>query len=197
MTKHPPPCVGGNGSDTDLALPDQVTAIYLTHKSVLLRFLTRSLGSSRDVEDIAHETFVRLLSQSCPQRIESPVALLKRIALNIVRDGFRSERYRRTQMRGIDVPLLSGHPDPGPEQTAADRQRLAQLRQAIDALPPRCREVFVLHKMHGRSQAEVAATLGISRNMVERHVIRAYAQLRDAMDENADPGIDNGTASRA
>lgn len=197
MNEHAPPGVGGAVAEPDLAVPDQVTALYLSHKGPLLRFLTRSLGSSRDAEDVAHETFARLLAAPCRDRIESPIALLKRIALNIVRDGFRSERYRRAQMAGIEAPLLSGQPDPGPERVVADRQRLSRLRAAIDALPPRCREVFVLHKMHGKSQAEVAAALGISRNMVERHVIRAYAQLRDAVADPEDRGIDKEPPCRA
>ena len=55
----------------------------------------------------------------------------------------------------------------------APARRGARVRSpaaAIESLPPRCREVFVLHKVHELPQAEVALTLGISRKAVEKHV---------------------------
>lgn len=189
MTDSAPP-------GTRLPLPDQVTSIYLDHKGPLLRFLARTLGNSRDAEDVAHETFARLLTLRA-DRIDSPMALLKRIAVNILRDGFRAERYRRERMLGLEEPPLTSQPEPDPEQILCGRQRLLRLRDAIDTLPPRCREVFVLHKVHGKSHSEVAATLGISRNMVERHIIRAYAQLRETMDDEPRQGVDKTAARRA
>jgi RNA polymerase sigma-70 factor (ECF subfamily) len=68
------------------------------------------------------------------------------------------------------------------ERSIEQRERLALLRGAIDELPPRCREVFVLHKLDGLSHADVADRLGISRNMVEKHVIRAMRHFRDRLD---------------
>lgn len=177
------PAAGGT------ALTEQVNGAYLTHKSSLLRFLTRTLGNSRDAEDVAHEAFARMLSLPEQATVDHPLALLKCIALNIIRDTFRRERYRRQQVIGLEEPLVSAQPEPDPEQVAAARQRLARLRDAIDDLPPRCREVFVLHKVHGLPHAEVARRLGISRNMVERHVIRAYAQLREVMNDTPS-GVD-------
>ena len=60
------------------------------------------------------------------------------------------------------------------------QQRLAAAQRVIEGLPPRCREVFWLCKVEGHSQPRIAATLGISLNMVERHLMRALLDLRAA-----------------
>ena len=66
-------------------------------------------------------------------------------------------------------------PDRSPSaETRIDaRERLAILAGAVEELPPRCREVFMLRKVEGLDQAEIARRLGISRNMVEKHLRKA------------------------
>jgi len=71
---------------------------------------------------------------------------------------------------------------PGPERHAAARQQLARLQQAVDSLPARCREIFVLHKFDGRPQKQIAEQFGISLNAVEKHLIRALVRLRQHLD---------------
>jgi RNA polymerase sigma-70 factor (ECF subfamily) len=58
---------------------------------------------------------------------------------------------------------------------------LRTLAQAIESLPPRCRDVFVLHKIHEWPQAQVAAHLGISIKTVEKHMRTALACCRFAL----------------
>ena len=58
------------------------------------------------------------------------------------------------------------------------RQRLRAFAETIAALPPRCREAFVLSRFEGLANGEIAGRLGISRNMVEKHVMRALLACR-------------------
>ena len=58
--------------------------------------------------------------------------------------------------------------------------RLGAVQRVIQGLPARCREVFWLCKVEGHSQPQIAAMLGISLNMVERHLMRALLDLRAA-----------------
>lgn len=175
----------------------QIAQFYAAHKPSLHRFLIGRLGNGRDAEDVVHETFTRLLAAGTAAVIENPMALLRTIAVNIVRDGLRSERFRRTQTQGLTEPILQAASEPDPEESASARQRLRLIRLAIDDLPPRCREVFLLHKMQGKSHSEVAAALGISRNMVEKHVIRAYAHLRAVLDRSDGTVVDKEPPPKA
>lgn len=160
----------------------ELEQLYRDHKTRLYRLVCRHLSDPSRAEDVTHEAFIRLATRTDLPAARNPLALLTRIAVNIIRDGFRSERYRDQCEPALRQHLSDLHQHPDPERHSAGRQELARLRDAIDQLPPRCREVFIMHKVHGLSHADVARTLGISRNMVEKHVIRAYTQLRDGRD---------------
>lgn len=62
------------------------------------------------------------------------------------------------------------------------KQRMQALQNIIDCLPPKCRQVFWMHRIEGQPQLEIAAELGISLNMVERHMIRALVDIALAKD---------------
>jgi RNA polymerase sigma-70 factor (ECF subfamily) len=51
-------------------------------------------------------------------------------------------------------------------------------------LPPKCREAFVLNRIEGWTQAEVARHMGLSKNMIERYVMRAIQYARDRMHQH-------------
>jgi len=52
------------------------------------------------------------------------------------------------------------------------------ITKAIETLPPRCREIFVKHKIEGMKQKDIAVQLGISVKTVENHIQNAYQRLR-------------------
>ena len=52
------------------------------------------------------------------------------------------------------------------------------MAKAIEQLPNRCQQVFILSRLHGLANGEIAELLGISRNMVEKHIIRALLHCR-------------------
>jgi RNA polymerase sigma factor (sigma-70 family) len=56
------------------------------------------------------------------------------------------------------------------------------LYAAIEALPPKCRQVFIMRRFHDLSQDEIARRLGVSRNMVEKHLRLALERCRAALD---------------
>jgi RNA polymerase sigma-70 factor (ECF subfamily) len=58
-----------------------------------------------------------------------------------------------------------------------DRQRLRQVIAALEELPARTRDIFVLFRLDRLKQSEIAAQMGISVSAVEKHVVRAVAHL--------------------
>ncbi|RKP53663.1 RNA polymerase sigma factor [Pararobbsia silviterrae] len=149
----------------------------------LLRFLSRLVKDGEMASDITQESYVRVLSlRDAGTPIADPRALLYRTARNLVIDTYRRATVRTQHvdaLEEIDEPVadVSHQPEHAWESSA----RAHALVAAVDALPARCREAFVLHKFEGLSQREVAARMGISLNMVEKHIIRGVLACKQQL----------------
>ncbi|MGE5548447.1 MAG: RNA polymerase sigma factor [Solirubrobacterales bacterium] len=161
---------------------DAIGQIYIENRRRLRRFLASRLARDADADDALQEVFIRVLSLGGGREVSSPLGLIYKVAANFAVDLARGDRVRAAVIVAGDEDLarLPAN-DPDPETTASQRQRHRRLEQAIDELPPRCREVFVLHRFEEMTYPEIAARLGISRNMVEKHIIRALCHLRARM----------------
>ena len=180
MTRHPTPAAW-LGLDLRWAYGSLLPAIW------------RSTRCIHRAQDVLHDAFVRYALSGRHEGIAQPHAYLRVVARTVLADQMAHER------RFVPLPHLAGEPDspapgrradaiavqeaftaPSAEVLADLQQRLAAAQRVIEGLPPRCREVFWLCKVEGHSQPRIAATLGISLNMVERHLMRALLDLRAA-----------------
>lgn len=163
-----------------------VERLFLEHHTQLTRALTRAFGCESRACDAAQDTYLRLLRYRAAP-VGNPKAYLFRCAVNALSDQVARERRPEISQQPVDA--IAGRvpaADPPPDKTVCDRQRLRLLSEAIDALPPRCREVFLMSRIDGLANAEIAVRLGISRNMVEKHIVRALVICRARLDEAAD-----------
>ncbi|MCF8477375.1 MAG: sigma-70 family RNA polymerase sigma factor [Pseudolabrys sp.] len=151
--------------------------------SELRAFARRKVGNPAAAEDLVQEACLRLASPQS-EIIDNPRAFLYRVVGNLIIDFQRKER---TRTRNV-VALLDGvdAPDEAPdvERQLVAKQRLAILSHAIAQLPPRCRECFVMRRFDGLGQDEIARRMGISRNMVEKHLrlaaVHCATRLRES-----------------
>jgi RNA polymerase sigma-70 factor (ECF subfamily) len=152
--------------------------MFERHYAAIRRLLRYRLRGSDWADDLVQETYARVLTAHAQRPVESPQAFLVRTATNLVTDFHRGEQRKS---RVIDPHLDASEVDlPGePLEDAMTRQdELARLQAAIEALPSKCRRIFVLHKIEGYSQGEIASRFGISVDAVEKHVGRAMVRLR-------------------
>lgn len=152
---------------------------FRQHKRALLRLLRRRVGNEDDAAEIAQEAYLRLLRYEHERDPGAIRALLYRIAINLVR-----MRAREMQRRGgYDVPLEPNTEwlacgTPSQEQQLIDRQRLDLLMSAIQSLPEKCHQVFILSRFHDMSYPQIAERCGISVKMVEKHISKALLVCR-------------------
>ena len=160
-----------SAEDTSPALSVHET-IRCYHTS-LLRFLRQRLRVKEDAADVAQEAYVRLLQYEGSKSIASPSSMLFRIAINVANDLSRSESTRRKadEQSLEDVEIASDEPDV--ERRIAAEQDLDLLYAAIEELPPKCKNVFLLSRVKRMSYPQIAQHCGISVKMVEKHISHA------------------------
>jgi len=137
----------------------------------LLNFCARALGNRDAAADVVQEAYARILSaRQAGREIRDPRALLYRIVRNLMIDGHRRLAARPDLgAQSDDAASPAGHQ---PDDIYAASQYALALGRAIETLPARCREAFLLNRFEGLSHQEIAERMGISRNMVAQHVIR-------------------------
>lgn len=149
----------------------------LPHESGLRRWLMRRTPASMDVDDVIQETYAKLATLAEVDHIAAPKAYVYQTALSIILQEDRRTRARQIDGDGEVALLTTPSPEPLQDQQAEARQELARVHDAIAALPEKCREVFVLRRVEGLSQREIATKLNLSESTVEKHVGRGIRML--------------------
>lgn len=143
----------------------------------LLRRVTRYTRGRGDAEDLLHTAYVRLERYRTEHEVENPGAFMVRTAVNIAVDTHRHEKFwetggaGKTGQRADDAPLQ--------DEVIAARERLARVKEGLAKLPPRTREIFLMHRLEGRKYREIAVQFGISQSAVEKHIARAMLFLTE------------------
>lgn len=152
--------------------------------SDLLLSISRRTRCVHRARDVLHDSLLRYVLTQRRDRIVQPHAYLRTVVSTVLSDHHReASRYEPFAVEAADGgAALPEATAPSAERLADVQQRLRAVQRILDCLPPRCREVFWLFRIEGQSQPEIAARLGISLNMVERHVMRALLDLRAARD---------------
>lgn len=130
-----------------------------------------------DIDDLAQEVFVRLLRYSNDTTVENPQGYLFRIAANVANEWRERARVRHPH---DDVWLedlqIDAKNQPENATRIDDRDRLVQA--AVQRLPPRQREILLLHIQDGLTYKQIAQHKGLTYRIVLRDLTRAYSFLR-------------------
>lgn len=145
-----------------------------------LRALLRRHGRSRDdADDLIQEAFLRL-HVYCKGE-DKPDAFLYRTVLNLSVDMHRKERRHLYSGESVEQLVLSDA-RPTLDEDFAASQRLTRAALVLDALGPRTREIFIMHRVEGHGCAHIAQHFGISLSAVEKHIARAVLSLMDVVE---------------
>jgi RNA polymerase sigma-70 factor (ECF subfamily) len=152
--------------------------LFKKYQPMLFRIVLHRIGDADAAHDIVQETFVRLWNHRGSLRPELPLlAYLLRISTNLVYDRAKHLNVRSRLETSIPATSPSGGDDP--EEFAQLNMLEEKLAEVVrTGLPARCREVFLLSRMEGMSNAEIASRLGISPKTVENQITRALKILR-------------------
>ena len=149
----------------------------------------RMTGNAADAEELAQDTFLRAYSSLKDFRVGSRFhPWLYTIALNLCRNHLRRRSLlkwvplhaQRGEDRPVEIDLPARSPDP--EQTLRERESEERLQHALEALPPKYREVFLLRQSEELSYEEIAEMTGLPLGTVEVRLFRARKRLLSALE---------------
>lgn len=148
-----------------------LSALYRDHHGWLAGWLRRRLGSAHDAADLSHDTYERLMVSGRLPEAGQARAFLTQIAKGLVIDLFRRRTLETAYLEALAQP-------PEPHMPSAEGRALAletlmAVDAALDALPARARQVFILSRFEGLTYSEIAAQLGVSVALVRKHMLRA------------------------
>lgn len=157
-----------------------VDLLYRDRAGALQRRIRAQVGSSEEASDIVQEAFSRLLGARSGPSVRNPGAFLNRIVRNLLID-----RSRRAAVQPHHVALepdteISVPPDQG--QALELKQMRQRYRDIVASLPPRTREVFLLHRIEELGYREIAERLDISIRTVEWHIAQAIYRIGKELD---------------
>lgn len=169
MTALPPP--------TD-PMP-HVQQLYLGHHAWLLTRLNARLRNLADAQDLASETFLRVVGSRDVTQVQEPRAFLTTIAKRLL-----FTLWRRRELEQAYLDTLAQRPEdlaPSPEDRALLLETLEHIANALDGLPLKARQAFLLSQLDGLGYQAIADELGISHSTVRRHMADAFGRIALAM----------------
>ncbi len=140
----------------------------------LVRYAMAMLHSQDVAEDVVQQVFEKLWTKRVNIAIHtSAKSLLYRSVHNACLDELRKNKVRQNF-----VSMERNQTEQVVDQQLENKELGKQIAAAIDDLPAKCKQVFVLARQHEMSYAEIANTLEISNKTVENHMGKALKTLR-------------------
>lgn len=150
-------------------------AVFEAHHAAVLRLAYLLVGDRTLAEDLTADAFARTYPRWRRGRIDDVGAYLRRAVVNGARSWGRRDSTARRYLPRLVEPDVA-------DDLSAERDRLWW---ALGQLSPRQRAVLVLRYYEDRSEAEIAALLGVSRGTVKTLASRGLARMRDLLEREA------------
>lgn len=151
--------------------------IHTQTRKPLLASLQRMLEPAQ-AEEVLQEAYLKLLLALREERAPEPRAFLYRVARNQAISRLRHQKVVEQQGSHVQMAMQSQQHEAIESRVSREEEQGALL-EAINALPPKCRQVLVMRKIDGFSHGQIAGVLGISTKTVENHLARGMRLCRE------------------
>ncbi len=175
----------GNLCEATHTPPDDIETILALYEQRIFRFLLLSIRDRDVAHSLTQDTFYRAWAARASFRNDCSIPTwLTRIAINLLRDHTRTQRFRfwkRAAETAVDLSDISAHlPNPGSstESRMIASEQVHLIWQTVDRLSERQRTIFVLRFVEDMELAEIATVIGLPISTVKSHLYRALASVR-------------------
>lgn len=140
----------------------------------------RASVPASDIDDLAQEVFLRLLRYSDDIAVDNPQGYLFRIASNVANEWRARARVRKPHDADWLDTLLDDE-EHEPEYIFAREALQSHIHAVVDSLPPRQRQILLMHANDGLTYQQIATHLGLTYRIVLRDLTNTYSFLRKAL----------------
>lgn len=146
------------------------------YRSAMMSFYMRRSVSRSDAEDMTQEVFVRLIA-SYSGEVENVDAYIFQIAANILRDRARKVKVRNSDMARQNLEDMDRVDLFDPSRILLGRESLRAVSKHLDDLPEKTRDIFILYRIEGLQQSDIASGYHISERAVRKHIAKAMEHI--------------------
>lgn len=161
--------------------PDSATDLIQQHREELFGFLISRVSCPEAAADILQDAFIRLAQYQTTNKINNPRAFLYKVVGNLAIDHLRKTQREQAYYTDSEELLEQIDTTCCPERQLYSQQQLIHLQRAIAELPPRCQEIFILHKFKNYPYSQIMQELNIAEGTVLKHIIKAMTYCRQRM----------------
>jgi RNA polymerase sigma factor (sigma-70 family) len=169
-----------------MADTNSLTSLYLSMRHSLARSVI-GIVPPKEVEDIVQEGYVRVCQAAKKQSIRGPKSYLFRTVRNLALDYVKRAESRLTDSLEDANVAETGQVGKDTFDQVASNEEFANFCDAVRHLPVQCRKAFVLKKVYGFSQREIARDLGLSESTVEKHIAQGVKRCAYFMEQFDQP----------
>jgi len=163
--------------------PAEIEALYSNHHGWLRSWLGRRLGNACDAADLAHDTYLRILTTG-----NTPEPAQSRRHLARIANGLLVDLYRRRRIEAAYLDTVRGLPEPlqpSEETRALVTEALLEIDTILRRLPEKARRALLMCKLDGMAYRDIAAELRVSVSSVEKYIARALLDCYHAIYQDA------------
>lgn len=166
----------------DSAGKESLTTLFLRYRRILEKMVGR-IVKPHDIEDIVQETFVRTYEKTLTHEVSHPKTYLYTTARNLAFNHVTKKSNTQEDSIGdFDTPDVFDERETLDSQMES-KEKFQLFCRAVRDLPPQCRRAFILKRIYGLSQKEIAAYLNISERTVEGHIAKGVVRCTQYMKE--------------
>lgn len=177
-----PPSHGGAVTGTDEPAPRPAASGLDTaaYRQALVLYFRRKTRDQNEIEDLVQDVFLRIAARRGTDAVENVGGYVFQTAASVLAD-----RHRRRTVRHADAHVefdtdRHSNTDFDAARILESRQSLRNAVAALQTLPERTRDIFVLRRLEGHAYRDIASRFGISVSAVEKHMVRAVQHLVSA-----------------
>lgn len=152
---------------------EEIQHLYQHHHRWLYIWLCKKLDCNYRAEDVAQNTFLRLLTLTGLTGIKEPRGFLVTTATRLIIDEARRKKVERRYLETYGYYHGVEAVSPSAEDLAIITETLATIIQMLEGLPEKCQRAFLMRRFDGMRYVEIAEVLGVSKGSVKQYMTKA------------------------